>query len=169
MAAQTEPVLLDENWRWVPGHEGVYSVSDKGRVYRLIATGRHNRHKPGFVALTDKGGGYKRACIGGKLRYVHILVATVFIGAAPFKGAEVNHIDGDPSNNNVVNLEWTNRIGNSKHMMHQLGRGNRKITLEIANLIRQKHDGKRGANVRLAREFNISAAQISNIIRGKQW
>lgn len=45
---------------------------------------------------------------------VHRLVAEMFI-PNPINFIEVNHLDGDKSNNNIVNLEWCDRSSNMKH------------------------------------------------------
>ena len=48
------------------------------------------------------------------LEYVHRIVALAFLNN-PNGLPEVNHIDGDKSNNNVANLEWVSRSDNTKH------------------------------------------------------
>lgn len=65
-------------------------------------------HSNGYlrVMLSIKGKHYDR--------YIHRLVAEVFIDN-PCGYSEVNHLDGDKTNNNVDNLEWCNRSQNNKH------------------------------------------------------
>ena len=55
-----------------------------------------------------------------KSHLIHRLVAKAYL---PNENnlAEVNHIDGDKTNNNVDNLEWVNRKTNIKHSMEVLG------------------------------------------------
>ena len=73
----------------------------------------------------DNGNGYKVVSLlkDGKRKnfYVHRLVAEHFI-PNPNGFKEVNHIDYDKSNNNVMNLEWTDRASNvrysAEHMKH---------------------------------------------------
>ena len=59
---------------------------------------------------------------GGKHRrdYVHRLVAEHFIGPEPEPGMVVNHIDGDPFNNHVSNLEWASVSENNEHYNKEL-------------------------------------------------
>lgn len=61
---------------------------------------------------TDKG--YLRVTIGGKSVPVHRLVAAAFI-PNPLGHKEVNHLDGDKTNNAIRNLEWCSRSDNMKH------------------------------------------------------
>lgn len=97
-----------EVWKDVVGYEGLYQVSNLGRVKSLnyrkngneailklrVAHKRHNY----LDVLLAKGGTTKR-------HKVHRLVALAFI-PNPNKLPHVNHIDCDVANNRVDNLEW---------------------------------------------------------------
>lgn len=82
-------------------------VSSCGRVqskYRVITWGS---------ATSD---GYRVTGVGGSTKFVHRLVARAFIGKPPsLEQSEVNHIDGNPSNNNVNNLEYVTHAQNIQH------------------------------------------------------
>lgn len=103
----------------VVGYEGLYLVSREGDVYsiknkRLLSqkkyyNGTLNKKIYRMVRLCDKLSG--RA---NKDYYVHRLVATAFI-PNPESKDEVNHIDGNPENNSVDNLEWTTHKENMNH------------------------------------------------------
>lgn len=86
-----------------------YYVSSEGLVF--------NSYK-NVVKQFDNGKGYKYVVFryGGKVKheYVHRLVATAFL---PRKNgcSEVNHLDGNKSNNSVSNLEWCTRNRNVQH------------------------------------------------------
>lgn len=106
-----------EEWRDVIGYEGLYRVSNKGKV---IST-KSGKEKS---ILSDKRG-YQRValwknCVGRKFR-VHRLVCFSFL---PNQNNEpyVNHKDGDPSNNNLENLEWISHGDNIKHAYSALGK-----------------------------------------------
>lgn len=58
--------------------------------------------------------GYMRVQFNKKMKYVHRLVAELFIDN-PKNLPQVNHKDMDPSNNNVSNLEWVSNGQNVKH------------------------------------------------------
>jgi hypothetical protein len=96
--------------------ENDYIVTDNGEVYRLPHSKRKEARKQN---LRKHSNGYLRATIHGKDMYVHRLVAICFI-PNPNEYKEVNHIDGDKTNNSVSNLEWCDRKQNNLHAFHVL-------------------------------------------------
>jgi hypothetical protein len=96
---------LEEVWRDIPGYEGLYKVSDFGRVKaypRKASRGRALKYLSSrkgylFVSLSSK-------CVV-KRKSVHSLVCLAFIGPRP-DGYGVNHKDGDKENNGLWNLEY---------------------------------------------------------------
>ena len=116
-----------EEWKYIKGYEGIYQISNKGRV-------RTFRVKDGFVgfricdsprimATIPKDNGYRYVTLmkDGKKhnKYVHRLVAEAFIGEIP-EGYVINHIDFDKSNNIVTNLEIVTQKQNVLHSKHKM-------------------------------------------------
>lgn len=99
---------IKEKWLDVVGYEGLYQVSDLGRIKR-----------DGHIKATyiDKGG-YITVSLSKKSKQktlkVHRLVALAFI-PNPDGKITVNHIDGNKHNNSVKNLEWSTHSENHKH------------------------------------------------------
>ena len=98
-----------EYWRTIPSFP-VYSASNYGRI-RNEGTGRimHTFMTPrGYLSLTLRRDN-KQVPVA-----VHRLVAEAFLGG-PHPGLDVNHIDGDKTNNCIENLEWCTREENVRH------------------------------------------------------
>lgn len=130
---------MTEIWKevtWIEGYNGYYMVSNKGRV-KSLARPAHNKYgeakgirserilKPSHCRkyLTVKFCAHKKE----KTLLIHRLVARAFIAlpqkyinlGLSFDNLEVNHIDGNPSNNFVDNLEWCTKDENMKHAIEQ--------------------------------------------------
>jgi hypothetical protein len=115
-----------EQWLPVVGFEGSYEVSDLGRIRsvdRVIDAAHGAWRQPGLVVMGKRrlkgkiirpgraaSGHLNNTQIG---KGVHVIVAEAFIGPRP-AGMETRHIDGDPSNNRLENLEYGTRSENAE-------------------------------------------------------
>lgn len=113
---------MQEIWKDIKDFEGMYQVSNLGRVRsvdRFDNTGRLRKGK--IKAPQDNGYGYKIVQMhkDGKQKTsrVHRLVATAFI-ENPDNKPEVHHIDADTSNNAVENLAWVTSKENNNFPEH---------------------------------------------------
>lgn len=115
--------LLDEVWKDIEGYEGAYQVSNLGNVRsttrEVIYPGGYSRVFRGKV-LKPRVDKYGYLVVGlskhqhHKWLKIHRLVAKAFLNN-PNEYDQVNHLDGDKTNNNVSNLEWCNNSMNMKH------------------------------------------------------
>ena len=114
---------MQEIFKDIKGYEGLYKISNKGRVKALTAwSGNYYKakyiNKEKILTPTDNGKGYLiiGLCKRGKRKnfYIHRLVAEAFI-KNPNNLPQVNHIDYDKTNNNVNNLEWISQAENIKY------------------------------------------------------
>ena len=95
-----------------------YRVSDNG----VVESSRKSRGKRWvkYAGNPNRGsGGYRQVKLAGgymgvKTWFIHRLVAIHFI-PNPLNKPEVNHIDGDKSNNDISNLEWVTKVENAIH------------------------------------------------------
>jgi hypothetical protein len=105
----------------VPGFE-TYFATQSGEIWR-------DNQQKGFIKLSPcvtrlgylqlplmLNGNWKTQ----KNMLVHRVIALAFM-RKPHHGEEINHIDGDKSNNSVNNLQWVTRSQNIIHAYHELG------------------------------------------------
>jgi hypothetical protein len=182
--------MVGEVWRDVQGYEGLYQVSNLGRVKSLNREVTR-KYKSGKTSTWIQKGkvlkapldisGYPRVALyknyKSKFVFVHRLVAQAFLGSVKVTDdMQVNHMDGIKTNNYVDNLEWCTRSENMRHA-HEIGvkkalKGeelwNSKLTEEDVREIKKLLDqGETGASI--ARRFSIHPMQVSSIKLGKAW
>jgi hypothetical protein len=117
--------LEDETWEDIKQYEGFYEISNLGRVKCLPRDIGHCFTKIKIMKLKKAKNNYIIAplCFKKKykFKYAHRLVADAFISNIDNK-AQVNHKDGERSNNNYKNLEWATESENMLHSYKELGR-----------------------------------------------
>lgn len=116
-----------EEWKDIQGYEGVYQVSDLGRIKSLPRNGTVKTER---ILKNFEASGYLQVALQyhGVVKWekVHRLVAKAFIPNTDNK-REVNHIDGNKKNNSVNNLEWVTTSENILHSYHVLKNHIRKV------------------------------------------
>lgn len=159
-----------ENWKDIEGYEGIYQISNYGRVKSLkpryknksILKARTNIYGYSMVYLSyNKRKEYR----------VHRLVAQAFIDN-PENKPQVNHKDGNKKNNNVENLEWCTSSENNLHacktgLMSGFKHHNSKFTKEEILWIRNNYK-EVGCN-NIARKFKVTPSTIGNIANKKTY
>lgn len=160
-----------EEWRPVAGYEGLYEVSSTGKVASLNynGTGKRQELKP-----ITKHHGYQlvRLYKNGDWKgfRVHRLVAAAFI---PNKDSlpEINHIDEDPTNNAVENLEWCDHLYNSRYGTKSIRQSKKMINGKLSKaVIATLPDGTEEEYPSMAeahRQLGCSQGRISDACLGK--
>lgn len=139
---------MKEVWKPIDGYDGLYEVSNLGRVRSLEfrnGTGAHRRTK--IMNQTDNGHGYK--IVGFKVgykrknHYVHRLVAKAFI-PNPDNLPVIDHIDHDRSNNHVSNLRWMTQGDNVRYSRERMSKPRQKPMTNTGEryVSKQKKDGR---------------------------
>lgn len=103
---------MDEIWKEIEGYDGDYIISNFGKVKSLRFNKRiplkQIKHSRGYLVVNL----FKNKI--PKKFLLHRLVAENFI-ENPENKPEVNHLNGDKSNNHISNLEWATYSENTKH------------------------------------------------------
>lgn len=154
-------MIEQEQWKDVVGWEGLYLVSDQGRVYSKI---KNRIRKQVF----NKANGYMMLFLvdlkgGKKCVYIHRLVAMAFVGREEGKNV-VNHKDENKTNNCASNIEWCTKHYNNVY--------NGKIDVCEKPVLQFSRDGNLIKKWKSAREasriLNLQYKNISACCRGKR-
>ena len=162
--------------KWaVPPSAPTLLVSETGRIIRPASSRRRGsgwrtlpeaelrprRIGAGYLAISSKDRGVKRTF------YLHRLVAEAFLGK-PADSNEVNHLDGDKSNNHVSNLEWTTHSQNLQHAVrHGLTTRNALKPADVKMIRKLIADGV--SRKEIASCYGVSLSAISHIASGHSW
>lgn len=151
-----------EVWGLVPfDHD--YEASSYGRVRRRPGKGSPNGK---ILHLHEDGRGYLNVTLGKTVK-VHQVIASVFLGKAPFPGAELNHKDWNPHNNHYKNLEWVTKSQNIQHSRIKRGENHHssKLTDDDVKAIKES---KESGSV-LGERYGVSRQRINQIRAGGGW
>ena len=146
-----------------------YLVTSSGGVFNLSG------HR---IACPNDKKGYPRVYLRrngvAKQHRIHRLVARAFI-PNPENKAQVNHKDGDKTNNHISNLEWCTQSENMRHSYKSLGHrvmvgeknGKAKLSDKDVKDMKSKHS--QGLTYReLASTYGVSYNHVYEIIRGNR-
>lgn len=162
---------------WVVGYEGLYAVTDGGRLFSYVKNWNTpsgarpmqlKLHKQGYreIGLTKNG--------QQTYHLVHRLVLEAF--DRPGRDGEVCcHANGDPSDNRIENLRWDSQSANwhdaKAHGTASVGmrQGNALLNPEKVTKIRQLYSTGQYSHAQLGEHFGVSGATVSAVARGRSW
>lgn len=174
---------IDEIWLPVKSYEGIYEISNLGRVKSItrfvtdILNGKERVHRINgciFKYRVDQKG-YPIVKISKNGHYrnipVHRLIAAAFI-ENPSNLPAINHINGIKSDNRIENIEWCTIGDNTRHafasgLIKNKGVDNVSAKLsenQVIEIINSKEPTKN-----LLPIYGVSANVINEIKRGNRW
>lgn len=185
---ELNPWLLDildrpeiELWRSVKDYEGMYEVSNYGRIKSFIASYSHKKQPVLFLKTdTFHPSGYRYVTFNKddirRTFAIHRLVACSFI-LNPNNLPQINHENTDKTCNEWWNLKWCTNDENMDHAIknklcvYNKGEkhGMSKITEQTVLEIREMHKTGKYTHAQLGRFFNLDRHHVGAIIRKTTW
>lgn len=180
MTPQNQKEVMEE-WKDIPGYEGKYQASNKGRIKSFIFRESDKTitlyKNPKILKGGMNNGGYLTMSLlrHGKTEQflIHQLILMSFVGPCD-AGMEVAHLNGCRTDNRLENLKYCTRSENHSHKeIHgtsQIGERNGFSKLkedQVKEIILS--DRSFQARLKLAKKFSVDITTIGLIQRGKRW
>lgn len=175
---------MQEVWKDVVGFEGLYKVSNLGNVMGMGKSwvcGMYNgiRVKPDSICKQSiETNGYKQVWLSingeGKNYLVHRLVGKAFLENHENK-KDINHKNGDKTDNNLENLEWCTRSENIIHAfknnLKKPSRGSKHgmSKLKEDDVLKIRELAGEHTKLELAEMFGVGRRSINDIVNHKSW
>jgi hypothetical protein len=164
----------------IKGYVGLYQINEFGDVYYSDKKYGHSMRMGGKMTSWKNTGDYLcvSLCKNGKRKSfsIHRLVALHYI-PNPLNLPEVNHNDGNKLNCHYSNLEWCTNLENQqhawrtglKHARHGEETNFSKLTKQQVQEIRMKYIPRLYTQKILAKEYDVTQANVSIILNNKSW
>lgn len=179
--------IMKEEWKDIPGYEGFYQASTKGRVRSLnrICTvyrgsTKYKRKLKGKIRSLVNLNGYNGVRLSKdgdkKLIQVGRLIALTFI-PNPNNKPQINHKNGIKTDDRVENIEWCTQSENTQHaydnglIKKRLGENHHNSILtkvEVAN-IRDEYETGEVSQQYLANKYSVARKTIGHIVNFNTW
>jgi hypothetical protein len=171
-----------EIWKSIKGFEGLYEVSNQGRVKVLqrTARGRLNNiqtFKERILSPINQSNGYLKVNLVKdgiqKTCLIHRIVASAFIEGD--NSLTVNHINGIKTDNRVENLEWLSLSENHKHafriglkcMKGEKSNGNKLLEHQVIEIKKLLNQGI--THQKIADLYNVRRQTVTDINLKRRW
>lgn len=171
-----------EIWKDIKGFEGYYQVSDLGRIRSLdryvnnSISGKRLLRGMVMKIYTFPRTGYCLVTLkncGAKTIFIHRLVAEAFI-PNPDNKPEINHKDGDKTNNQASNLEWSTRQENIDHswetgLIKNFGENHSHSIFTEKQILEIRENKDNLKQRQLAELYGTTQPVISKIVNRTRW
>lgn len=169
--------LEGEIWEYIKGYEGLYKVSNLGRIKSFV------KINPIIRRQKNKRGNYKEVNLKKNNQYkyftVHRLVCNQFL-PNPENKPSINHIDCNTENNRLSNLEWCTAKENMAHAVklgrtykyHERGASkplNSKLNEELVRSIRKMYYDNKMGQIDIAKTLSVNKNAISGVVTWRTW
>lgn len=183
-----EIIVEKEEWKDIEGYEGLYKISNSGKILKLPYTildkeSNIRNYKGGSTPTPINSSGYKKCILRkegiAKNYYLHRLMAIAFI-PNPNNYPVINHKDGNKLNCNLSNLEWCTHSDNDKHSLNmglrstsaynkiKVGENSRRFSDEdVCEIFDMFESGM--SKQEISEKFGCYSSVICNIINGKTY
>ena len=172
---------MNEQWKDVPGYEGLYQVSDLGRVRSVThkttdILGRTRTYKSKIMSGSSVNG-YRHLVLHKGQKdtgfLVHRLVMLAFVGECP-EGQQVAHGDRDKTNNKLENLRYATQKENEEdklaHGTRAKGEASSSALLTSSEVLDVRYLWSYNfSGQKIADYFGVSCGCIYNIVYGNTW
>jgi hypothetical protein len=172
-----------EIWKTIDGYEGLYEISNLGRVKSLSRIIQRDgifgnkKIKERIIKPSITNGGYYRLnLINNKIKTsfsIHRLLALYFLPNI-YNKPQVNHINGIKTDNRIENLEWCTAKENINHafkiglIIAKNGINHNKCKLNTFEVL-EIRENKNNTLKEISKKYNISISVISKIKHNKLW
>lgn len=168
---------MEEIWKDVPGYEGLYQVSNYGRILSLARVDPHGHKRKSRIITHKKPSahlGYPFVILSKydvkKHFGIHRIVLIAFVGPPP-AGTESCHNDGNKDNCTLDNLRWDTKANNTKDkLLHGTDRRGEKcptVKLTERDVLMIRGDTRTGVAIGL--DYGIHPRYVSLIRHHRRW
>lgn len=160
-----------EKWKNIPGYKG-YQASNLGQI-RLLLPERWILSITPIILKPSNHHGYKRLELWKdqkkKKYFVHTLVAlTWFSKPSPSANLEINHIDGDRTNNRIDNLQYVTHKENMNHAIDVLKNPNLPLTKCPITIVKGNWSRHFSSIVEVASFIETKSKYIQRVLTGER-
>jgi hypothetical protein len=177
-----DDINFNEQWLSVKNYEGLYEISNMGRIRTYYNQGRKKIDiRPRLVDPYINRYGYKRIMFYAKHKgfkpankAICRMVLETFIGNCPI-GMEASHLDGIRSNDKLDNLIWETHLENEQRKTRQgtrpIGENSKLAKLKEKEVIEIRRLYSLGgiSMYKLAKNYKVSKKTVMCVIKRETW
>lgn len=166
-----------EDWKDIPGYEGEYQASTRGRIRRLehVKKGSGRRSSAKIITASRISDGHYQVGLHGRRFLVHYLVLLTFVGPRPADKPHIRHLDDNPANNRLDNIVYGTAQENAldreraRKADGSSFRYSKERALKIKEALEARLEWTYAEMLKLAESFGVSLKTVRRIKSGEAW